>query len=60
MENAQFNTMVCKESVNLTGVAKKKLKKTGIRWRGIPLFMPGPFWGEGAGQNAIQCNTGTG
>src|SRR5271165_3724930 len=51
-ENAQFNTMVCKESVNLTG----ERKKAGSRERG-PALVPGLFWGEGAGQNAIECIT---
>jgi len=52
IENAQFNTMVCKETVNLI----EEQKKVGSRWRGSHL-MPGSCLGEGAGQNAIQCTT---
>ena len=51
-ENAQFNTMVCKESVNLTG----ERKKAGSRWRGSR-FSARSCLGEGAGQNATQCIT---
>jgi hypothetical protein len=36
MENAQFNTMSCKQSVNLGRRRKKEKKKTGSRERGFP------------------------
>src|ERR1019366_639740 len=49
MENAQFNTMVCKGNMNFTRGEKKM---AGNRWRGVPPQCPDSL-GEGPGQNRL-------
>src|ERR1017187_2523312 len=51
-ENAQFNTMVCKESVNFARGEKKWRETAGA----VPATMPGPF-GGGRRAKPIQCTT---
>src|SRR5580700_507848 len=50
VENAQFNTMVCKGNMNFTRWEKKWRKPAGAASR----HMPGLFWGEGPGQNRFN------
>jgi hypothetical protein len=53
IENAQFNTMLCKEKMNFARWRKKWRATAGA----VPATMPGPFMGEGAGQNGNHCTT---
>lgn len=49
----QFNTMVCKGNMNFHLEAKKGGKPLAR----FPPLMPGPFLGEGSGQNRDYSNT---
>jgi hypothetical protein len=52
MENAQFNTMVCKESVNLTPGRKNGGKPLAR----VPATLPG-FFGGGHRAKRVYCTT---
>jgi hypothetical protein len=49
MENAQFNTMLCKGRMNFARGEKKMAETAGA----VPATMPGPFRGRAPGKSGI-------
>jgi hypothetical protein len=56
VENAQFNTMVCKGNMNFSLGRKNERKNGGKPLARLPATMPGLFWGEGPGQNRFNVS----
>jgi hypothetical protein len=50
VENAQFNTTVCKGNMNFTSHEKNERKMAGNRWRGFPPLCPDSFGGRAPGK----------